>query len=73
VVGDERFGDLDRAMSPVVYFPFAQDPEGSFSLVVRAAAPEAAGDALRAAVAAIEPELPLYGLRTLERTAAESK
>jgi putative ABC transport system permease protein len=72
VVGDERFGDLDRAMSPVVYFPFAQDPEGSFSLVVRAAAPETAGEALRAAVAAMEPELPLYGLRTLERTAAES-
>jgi putative ABC transport system permease protein len=72
VVGDERFGDLDRDMSPVVYFPYAQDPEGSFSLVVRAAAPEAAGDALRAAVAAIEPELPLYGLRTLERTASES-
>jgi putative ABC transport system permease protein len=72
VVGDERFGDLDRAMSPVVYFPFAQDPEGSFSLVVRAASPETAGEGLRAAVAAIEPDLPLYGLRTLERTAAES-
>jgi predicted permease len=72
VVGDERFGDLDRPMSPVVYFPYAQDPEGGFSLVVRAAAPEAAGDTLRAAIAAIDPELPLYGLRTLERTAAES-
>lgn len=72
VVGDERFGDLDRAMSPVVYFPYAQDPEGSFSLVARAAAPETIGPALRSAVAAIEPELPLYGLRTLEQTAAES-
>ena len=72
VVGDERFGDLDRPMSPVVYFPYAQDPEGGFSLVVRAAAPEAVGDTLRAAIAAIDPELPLYGLRTLERTAAES-
>jgi predicted permease len=72
VVGDERFGELDRAMSPVVYFPYAQDPEGSFSLVVRAAAPETIGPALRSAVAAIEPELPLFGLRTLEQTAAES-
>jgi predicted permease len=72
VVGDERFGDLDRAMTPVVYFPYAQDPEGSFSLVVRAAAPEAIGPALRSAIAALEPELPLYGLRTLERAAAES-
>ncbi|MEO6235365.1 MAG: ABC transporter permease [Vicinamibacterales bacterium] len=72
VVGDERFGDLDRPMAPVVYFPYAQDPEGSFSLVVRAAAPESAGESLRAAIASIEPELPLFGLRTLERTAAES-
>jgi predicted permease len=72
VVGDERFGDLDRDMSPVVYFPYAQDPEGSFGLVVRAAAPETAGEALRAAIADVEPELPLYGLRTLERMAAES-
>ena len=28
VVGDEQFDDLDHPMVPVVYFPFAQDPEG---------------------------------------------
>jgi putative ABC transport system permease protein len=72
IVGDERFDELDRPMAPVVYFPFAQDPEPAFSLVVRASAPEAAAGSLRAAVAAFDPELPLYGLRTLEQTASES-
>ena len=72
VVGDELFDELDRPMAPVVYFPFAQDPEPAFSLVVRAAQPEGAGTALRDAVAAVDPDLPLYGVRTLERTAAES-
>ena len=72
VVGDEQFGDLDRPMSPVVYFPFAQDPEPAFSLVVRASSPGSAGSSMRAAVAAVDPELPLYGLRTLEQAASES-
>ena len=34
VVGDEQFDELDHPMAPVVYFPFAQDPEAAFSLVV---------------------------------------
>ncbi len=72
IVGDEQFDALDRPISPVVYFPFAQDPEGSFSIVVRAAAPDSVGPALRAAVAAVEPELPVYALQTLARTAADS-
>jgi putative ABC transport system permease protein len=59
-------------MSPAVYFPFAQDPSGSFSFVVRASAPEAVVPELRAAIAAIDPELPLYGVQTLARSAAES-
>jgi predicted permease len=72
VVGDEQFDSLDKPMPPVVYFPFAQDPEGSFSVVVRAAAPESVVPSLRAAIASIEPELPLYGVQTLKKTAADS-
>jgi predicted lysophospholipase L1 biosynthesis ABC-type transport system permease subunit len=72
IAGDEQFDALDRPMAPVVYFPFAQDPAGGFSLVVRTAVPGVAADALRKAVAAVDPEAPLYGLRTLERIAAES-
>ena len=72
VVGDEQFDELDRPMAPVVYFPFAQDPGPAFSLIVRASSPEAAGGSMRAAVAAVDPDLPLYGLRTLEQAASES-
>jgi putative ABC transport system permease protein len=72
VVGDASYGELDRPMSPVVYFPFAQDPEPAFSIVVRASQPEAAGGALRAAVAAVDPELPVYGLRSFEQAISES-
>jgi putative ABC transport system permease protein len=72
IVGDEQFDDLDHPMVPVVYFPFAQDPEGAFSVIVRASVPETAGSSMRAAIASVDPDLPLYGLRTLEQTAAES-
>ena len=72
IAGDEQFDALDRPMAPVVYFPFAQDPGGGFSVVVRTAAPEAIAPAMRAAISAIDPELPLYGVQTLVRTAAES-
>src|SRR5207237_933283 len=71
-VGDEQFDGLDRPLAPVVYFPFAQDPTSSFDLVARAAAPEAAGASLRAAVTKVDPELPLFGIRTVARAAAES-
>ena len=73
VVGDEQFDSLDRPMAPVVYFPFAQDPDDSFSLVARAGAPEAAVAPLRAAVTSVDPDLPLYGISTLARIAADSK
>ena len=73
VTGDEQFNDLDRPMAPVVYFPFAQAVSSVFSLVVRAALPSGdMRDPLRAAVASIDPELPLYGMRTLEQVATES-
>ena len=73
VVGDEQFDSLDRPMVPVVYFPFAQDPDDSFSLVARAAAPDAAIASLRDAVTSVDPDLPLYGVSTLARVAADSK
>jgi len=72
VAGDEQFDSLDKPMAPVVYFPFAQDPEGSFSLVARAGAPEIVTAPLRASVASVDAELPLYAVATLARTAADS-
>jgi predicted permease len=72
VVGDEQFEELDKPMPPVVYFPFAQDPEGSFYIVTRAATGEAVVPSIRAAVASFDPDLPVYGVQTLARTANDS-
>jgi hypothetical protein len=72
VVGDEQFDALDKPMPPVVYFPFAQDPEGSFYIVTRATTGEAVLPSIRAAVASFDPDLPLYGVQTLARTASDS-
>ena len=63
VVGDEQFDELDHPMVPVVYFPFAQDPEGRLQPGrPRRRSPRPPASSLRAAVAAVDPDLPLYGL-----------
>jgi putative ABC transport system permease protein len=72
VVGDEQFDALDKPMPPVVYFPFAQDPGGSFYIVTRATTGEAVLPSIRAAIASFDPSLPLYGVQTLARTASDS-
>ncbi len=73
VVGDEQFDELDRGRSPVVYFPYAQDPEGTFSVVIRTAQPEALAPALRRAAATIDAALPLFAVRTMAQIAAQSR
>jgi len=72
VVGDEQFNDLDKPVNPVVYFPFAQASSGSFDLVVRTALGAGVRDSLRSAVASIDPDLPVYGMRTMDALVAES-
>jgi putative ABC transport system permease protein len=72
VVGDEQFDDLDRGRSPVVYFPVAQDASANFSVVVRSQRPAAVLPELRRAAAAIDPELPLFAVRTMEEIAGQS-
>jgi putative ABC transport system permease protein len=71
VVGDERFGAPDEPVTPVVYFPYRQTPDGAFSVVVRTAAePLSLVAALRAEVAALDPEVPVYGVATMNGIAA---
>jgi predicted permease len=49
------------------YFPMAQVPDPGFSLVVRTGiAPEAITASLRAKLAEIDSELPLYNIRTMD-------
>lgn len=55
--------DIDR---PVLYLPFAQQPSRSFSFTARTVGdPYASAGAIRDAVVALDPDLPVYWLRSL--------
>jgi predicted permease len=67
VVGNVRHVELDDEARPALYLAAGQFPRESATLVVRSAArPEAVLAAVRGAVAAVDPELPLSRVRTLE-------
>jgi putative ABC transport system permease protein len=59
---------------PVVYLPLRGAPPASASIIVRTASePGAIGPALRDAVRAIDPEVPLHRLMPLEQALTESQ
>jgi putative ABC transport system permease protein len=71
VVGDEHFAGPDQPVTPVVYFSYAQTPDSEFRLVVRAAVPpRSLAPAIRAEAAALDPELPVYEISTMNEIAA---
>ena len=72
VVGNEQLDDIDKALMPVVYFPASQDLMRGYTIVVRTAQPAALPNAARAAVAELDPDLPLFGIRTIEQITASS-
>ncbi|HSK09254.1 MAG TPA: FtsX-like permease family protein [Vicinamibacterales bacterium] len=63
----------DRPVGGVYYYPMAQNPSLGMTVAVRTAGdPAAMANALRKAVAAADPALPLYRLRTFEQVADDS-
>jgi predicted permease len=72
VVADVRYGGLDDEPMPDLYFPALQARFGGFgTLFVRAGSgrPEALLDAIRREVRALDPNLPLYNVLTMEQRA----
>ncbi len=70
VVGDEKVNGLDARTTPVVYYPFLQDPDRFTNLIVRASSPTGAtglAAAIRREGLALEPELTFFGGWTMER------
>lgn len=54
------------------YFPFRQQPRASMGLALRGSGnPRALAEQARRAVAQVEPELPLYNVRTMEERTSE--
>jgi putative ABC transport system permease protein len=73
VVGDEKVTTLDGVTTPVVYFPYLQDPSQMMSVVVRAAGdPANLVAAVRGEVRALDPLLPVYGEMTMEELINDS-
>jgi putative ABC transport system permease protein len=73
IVGDVRHRGLTASPRPEMFLPYAQFPAGtgnappSMHVVLRAAGdPSALASALGAAVAALDPDVPLSGVQTME-------
>jgi putative ABC transport system permease protein len=73
VAGDVRFRGREADVQPTMYVPFHQNPLSALSLVVRAEGdPLALVPAVRGAIRALDPDLPLVEVATLEQTLAGS-
>ncbi|HYK41666.1 MAG TPA: ABC transporter permease [Thermoanaerobaculia bacterium] len=73
VVANARFRSLRDPIRPMLSVPFAQFPRPSGSILVRTTGnPSATVPAIRAAVAGVDPDLPVYGVRTLRDRVAGS-
>lgn len=73
IAGDVRGSSLDRPPSPVVYLPYWQMTPGGLSFIAKAAGdPAPVGAAVRTSLGALDPELPLGELRTMDELVAAS-
>jgi len=59
---------------PIAYLPFRTDPRGFMNLLVRSAGdPNLMTPILREEVRAIDPDLPLFGIRTMDAALEQSR
>lgn len=73
VVGDVRVGQLTKDLVPEMYLPFAQSVVLSPKLIIRSAVdPVSLISALRAQVAQVDKNLPLFEVRTMDDVFAGS-
>jgi len=73
VVADVKHYGLERPTRPGIYFPLGQDPRASMMLAVRTSGePAAATPAVREVLRQMDPEIPLYRVRTMEQLIRQS-
>lgn len=73
VVANARQNALHEIPQPEMYIPHAQFPRGYMTVVVRTAGdPLAVAGAIRREIHALDPNLPLSAMRTMEQVLAES-
>jgi predicted permease len=76
VVGDEKVTSLDARTTPVIYFSEQQSPDSATALVVRASNgvdTDALSRSVRNEVRALDPEVPVFAVQTLEQLVAGSR
>ena len=67
VLPDTLQGEMDSDLRATVFLPMAQEPATFMSFAVRTDGdPYALADAVRAAVQRVDPDLPVYWLRTMD-------
>src|SRR5262245_12409978 len=73
VVGDVRHSGLNLETKPEFYMPHLQEPRSSMSLVARVGSdPVGLSATIRREIRALDAQLPVYTLRTMDRIVAES-
>jgi len=72
IVGDVRANGPSSAPPMVMYFPYEQRPQYTMRLVARCAQPTALIRPLRAALAAMDPAIPLADARTMDQVLSGS-
>ena len=72
IVDNERLNDVDGPLLPALYFTAEQGSSGSYMVVVRSADTALAAATARRVVNRLDPDLPVFGVKTLEAMAAES-
>jgi predicted permease len=73
VVANSRHEGLSSEVDSEVYVPYLQDVAPDMQLAVRTAGdPTSLASTVRAQIAAVDPEQPIYNLTTLDDTLAES-
>ena len=73
VVNNIKSDGLDRADQPHMYFPIFQNPQYAMAVYLRTSvAPVSLTNSLREQVRAVDPDLPVFGERTMEQVVSES-
>ena len=73
IVGSVRHRERGREPEPEMFVPWSQRPDATLNMAVRTGFESAsAGGVLRSAVAALDPDLPLFDVRTMEARLSDS-
>jgi len=73
VVGDTKMVSIDEQMNPAIYYPYSRTPYISETVVVRTGGnPAGVASSLVQAVRAIDPDLPVSHMRSMEDVIARS-